>query len=162
MNKTADLSDQFPEAAVLPVMFRDFGGVSHFEGPALTVLCYQDNSRIKELSCTPGKGRVLVVDGGGSTRFALIGRTIAQALADNGWAGAVVYGCVRDAGDLAAIPMGVKALATHPRKTLKQNKGQVGVPVDVGGVVIRSGDGVYADQDGVIVLPAETLTPDTA
>lgn len=157
MTKTADLSDQFPDAAVLPVILRDFGGVSSFEGPAVTVLCYQDNSRIKELSLTPGNGQVLVVDGGGSTRFALIGRHIAQNLADNGWAGAVVYGCVRDAADLARLPLGVKALATHPRRTIKQNKGQVGLPVDVGGVVVHSGDRVCADLDGVVVVPAQML-----
>jgi regulator of ribonuclease activity A len=152
MEKTTDLSDANPDAPVLPPIFRDFGGRLQFEGPALTVSCFEDNSRIKELSLTPGNGRVLVVDGGGSVRCALLGDIIAMDLVKNGWAGAIVDGCVRDAAILSTLGLGVKARAAHSRKSLKRNEGAVGQPIVVGGVRIATGDRICADEDGVIVL----------
>jgi regulator of ribonuclease activity A len=151
---TTDLSDENPGARVLPVTLRDFGGAAKFFGPAMTVKCYEDNSRIKELSLSPGNGRVLVVDGGGSTRCALLGDKIAADLLANGWAGVIVYGCVRDRAALAGLGLGVKALGSNPRRSTKQGEGQVGVPVTIEGVPVRPGDRVYADGDGAIVLDA--------
>jgi regulator of ribonuclease activity A len=152
--KTTDLCDEHPDAPTLPVQLRDFGGASSFSGPALTVRCFEDNSRIKELSITAGEGRVLVVDGGGSLRCALLGDVIAADLVKNGWRGAVVYGCVRDAALLRAMPLGVKALATHPRRSQKHGSGVVGEAVEIGGTRIRPGDHIVADEDGIVVLSA--------
>ena len=152
---TTDLCDQHPEAAVLPAGFNDYGGVTTFDGTALTVKCFEDNSRIKELSQTPGLGRVLVVDGGGSLRCALLGDVIAIDLAKNGWSGIIVHGCVRDRQALAGIQLGVKALGAHPRKSFKRNEGTVGVPIEIAGATVREGDQVHADLDGVVILPAQ-------
>ena len=154
MEKTTDLSDEHPEARILPAVFKDFGGSVCFSGKALTVKCFEDNSRIKELSQTPGEGRVLVVDGGGSTRFALCGDLIAMDLQKNGWAGIVIFGCVRDTAVLATVLIGIKAIGAHPRKTARQNEGQVGVRLEIGGIVVDTGDNVIADEDGVLLLPA--------
>jgi len=154
MEKTTDLSDRYPDAGILPFELRNFGKSVQFSGPAVTVKCFEDNSRIKELSQTPGNGKVLVVDGGGSTRCALFGDIIAIDLQKNGWAGAVIFGCVRDAAVLASVPLGIKALGSHPRKTIKQNEGQVGGRIVIGGVAINAGDQIHADEDGVVVLPA--------
>lgn len=152
MEKTTDLSDGHPDAAVLPSIFRDFGGRLEFEGPAETISCYEDNSRVKEVSLTPGNGRVLVIDGGGSLRCALLGDIIAMDLQKNGWAGAVIHGCVRDASILRTLPIGIKAIAANPRKSVKRNEGSIGKPVVIGGVTVKSGDRVVADEDGIIVL----------
>ena len=103
----------------------------------------------------PGKGRVLVVDGGGSKRCALLGDNIAAMAAANGWAGIIIHGCIRDSADIAAMPLGVKALATHPLKSAKRDAGLRDVPVSFAGVRVRPGDWVYADGDGVLVSPDE-------
>ncbi len=152
MEKTTDLCDEHPDARVLPPDFKDFGALRAFKGTAVTVKCFEDNSRIKELSLTAGQGRVLVVDGGGSKRCALFGDVIAQDLHKNGWAGAVIHGYVRDAAVLGTVPIGIKALGTHPRRTVKHNEGRIGVPVDIGGTRIADGDTVHADEDGVVIL----------
>jgi regulator of ribonuclease activity A len=154
LEKTTDVSDQHPQARILPAVFKDFGGRLQFSGPALTVKCFEDNSRIQKSSQTPGDGRVLVVDGGGSKRFALCGDLIAMDLQRNGWAGLVIYGCVRDTGVLASVLMGIKAIAAHPRKTVRLNEGQVGVRLDIGGICVDTGDKVVADEDGILLLPA--------
>ena len=152
---TTDLSDERTDAVVLPAGFHDFGGAIRFNGPALTVKCFEDNSRIKELSATLGDGRVLVVDGGGSLRCALIGDMIAADLLKNGWVGAVVHGCVRDRVELGRLALGVKALATNPKRSQRKGEGQTGIAVSIGGAVVNTGDHVYADEDGVVVLPAK-------
>jgi regulator of ribonuclease activity A len=151
---TTDLCDEHPDAVVLPAAFRDFGGTARFSGPVLTVKCFEDNSRVKELSLTHGDGRVLVVDGAGSLRCALLGDMIAADLLRNGWVGVVVHGCVRDRAALAALALGVKALATNPRRSQRKGEGEVGLEVDIGGAVVHTGDRVYADEDGIVVLPA--------
>ena len=154
--KTTDLCDEHGEQArVLQPIFQDLGGRSDFVGPALTVKCFEDNSRIKELSLQPGEGRVLVVDGGGSDRCALLGDIIAEDLVKNGWAGAIIYGYVRDKAVLAGLPLAIKALGASPRKSVKRNEGQVGDPVQFAGHQIRTGDQLYADADGVIILNAQ-------
>jgi regulator of ribonuclease activity A len=150
--KTTDLCDEQPDAVTLPAQLRDFGGTVRFSGRALTVKCYEDNSRIKELSMTPGDGRVLVVDGGASLRCALLGDVIAADLVKNGWRGAIIYGCIRDAAALQAMALGVKALATHPRKSQKHGAGVVGQPLDIGGSRVCVDDEIVADEDGVVVV----------
>ncbi|WP_323149103.1 ribonuclease E activity regulator RraA [Pseudomonas oryzihabitans] len=151
--KTTDLCDDHGDRArVLQPIFQDLGGRQDFAGPALTVRCFEDNSRIKELSQQAGEGRVLVVDGGGSDRCALLGDIIAEDLVKNGWAGALIYGHVRDKAVLAGLPLAVKALGVSPRKSVKRDEGQIGEVVTFAGQTIRSGDQLYADADGVIIL----------
>lgn len=151
MKNTCDLYDEFGERLrVVPPHFLDFGKVLSFHGPALTVKCYEDNSRIKELANTPGEGRVMVVDGGGSLRCALFGDVIAQEAAANGWAGAVVFGCVRDKAMLRTIDFGIKALGATPKKSTKNQEGQVNIPVVINGVQCKPGDMVVVDEDGIV------------
>ena len=148
---TPDLCDQYPEVQVAEPLFRSYGGRIAFAGPAVTVQCFEDNSRVRELAATPGEGRVIVVDGGGSLRRALLGDQIAANAVKNGWSGFLIFGCVRDVDALAALPLGVQALAAHPMKTEKRGLGEVGVPVAFAGVSIAPGDWIYADANGVII-----------
>lgn len=146
---TADLCDQYP-ARVLALPLRDFGGTSAFSGEVVTIKCFEDNSVVKETAATQGHGRVIVVDGGGSLRRALLGDMIAANAVQNGWAGFVIYGCVRDSRVLAGLSIGVKALGTIPVKTDKRGIGDLNIPLAFGGVTINPGDTAYADEDGVI------------
>jgi regulator of ribonuclease activity A len=116
-----------------------------------TVRCFEDNVLLKSLLSSPGDGAVLVVDGDGSYGTALMGDMIAQLAVDNGWAGVVIHGCVRDSVAIAAMPLGVKALGTNPRKSGKQGGGETDVTVQFGGVTFRPGARLYADEDGVLV-----------
>lgn len=157
---TCDLLDNNPDCQVCsPNMegkrFFSYGGQSNFGGEIVTVKCFEDNSRVKELLATHGKkdghGKVLVVDGGGSMRCALLGDMIAQSAVDNGWAGVIVYGCVRDVHDMANMPLGVQALGSIPRKSNRQGVGDTDVTLHFGDMTIRSGMFVYADNNGIIV-----------
>jgi regulator of ribonuclease activity A len=139
---------------VLPPVFHDYGGRPKFSGPVSTVKCFEDNSLVKAAVDSPGQGRVLVVDGGGSLRRALVGGNLAAAAARKGWAGLVVDGCVRDVAELAACDVGIRALALMPLPTEKRNEGQRDVPVQVQGVWVRPGEWLYADEDGIVVMPA--------
>jgi regulator of ribonuclease activity A len=150
--KTADLCDQFAaELQIAELVFRSFGGRRNFSGPVSTIECFEDNSRVREAVGEPGDGRVLVVDGGGSRRCALLGDVLANQAADNGWAGVVINGCVRDAAELAGFELGVLALAAMPRRSDKQGRGLRNVIVEIAGARIHPGDFVYADEDGMIV-----------
>jgi regulator of ribonuclease activity A len=150
--KTADLCDQFSdELEVCELSFRNYGGRPHFAGPLATIKCFEDNSRVRDLTAEPGEGRVLVIDAGGSLRRAVLGDLLAQKAVDNGWAGIVVYGCIRDSAAIARMPLGVKALGTCPLKTDKRGEGQRDLPVRFGGVTFHPGNWLYADEDGVIV-----------
>lgn len=147
---------------VLPPVFRDFGKRLKFAGPVTTVKCFEDNSLVKAAVDSPGMvdtpqgrvGQVLVVDGGGSLRRALVGGNLGAAAARNGWAGVVVDGCVRDAAELAQCDVGIRALALMPLPTEKRNEGQRDVAVQVQGVWVRPGDWLYADEDGMVVMRA--------
>jgi len=151
--KTLDLGDQYPDTIrVVAPIFRDFGGKNDFEGRAFTLKCFEDNSRIKEISRLPGQGRVLVVDGGGSDRYALFGDVIAEDLLRNGWAGVLIYGYIRDKASLRDMPIAIKALGTSPRKTAKRNEGQIGIAVEFAGHTLTDGDQLYGDDDGVVLL----------
>ena len=154
---TPDLCDQFPDVQVAEPVFRSFGGQSRFAGPAVTVKCLNDNSRVRELAATPGEGQVIVVDGGGSLRRALLGDQIAANAVTHGWAGFLIFGCVRDVEALAVLPLGVQALASHPMKTEKRGLGEVDVPVAFAGVSVTPGDWIYADANGVIVANTPLL-----
>ncbi len=149
---TPDLCDAHEqEVVVLEPLFRSYGGRQAFGGEVVTVKCFEDNSRVKELLATPGHGRVLVVDGGGSLRRALMGDMIAESAVSNGWGGVLIYGAVRDVEAFAALDLGVQALGAIPLKTDRRGLGDVNVPVRFGGVTIKPGDYLYADNNGVIV-----------
>lgn len=132
-------------------LLRTFGGRESFSGPVETLSCFEDNSFVKSLLNSPGEGRVLVVDGGGSLRRALLGDLIAKAGVENGWAGLVINGAVRDVEVLRTLDIGVQAIAPVPVRTDKRDLGDVGVPVTFGGVTFKSGQYVYADANGVVV-----------
>ncbi|MDP2561691.1 putative 4-hydroxy-4-methyl-2-oxoglutarate aldolase [Psychrobium sp. 1_MG-2023] len=147
-----DLCDEFPEQVrVLHPVFTSYGAKSIFSGEVVTVKCFEDNSVVKSLVNQPGKGRVIVVDGGGSVRKALLGDMLAQAAADNGWAGLVINGAIRDAGTIATINIGVQALNTIPVKTEKLGAGNQDVDIEFAGQVIKPGSYIYADLNGVLV-----------
>jgi regulator of ribonuclease activity A len=145
----ADASGQF---RVLPPVFQSYGGRAAFQGPVVTVKCFEDNTSVKALLEGPGNGRVLVVDGAASLRRALVGGNIAAAAARNGWAGVVVDGCVRDVAELAQCDVGIRALALMPLPTDRKQAGQVDVPIQVQGVAVRPGDWLVADADGIVVM----------
>ena len=151
---TADLYDEHEEnLGSCDLQFRQFGAVRSFTGPITTVRCYEDNALLKSVLEQQGEGRVLVVDGGGSVHRAVMGDNIATIAADNGWAGVVIHGAVRDAAVLAGIPVGIKALGTNPRKSTKTGSGDRDVPVTFGGTTFCPGDQLWSDDDGVVVLP---------
>lgn len=147
----AHKNDSSGEFRVIPPVFRDFGGRSVFSGMVVTVKCHEDNTSVKAAVDTPGQGRVLVVDGGGSLRRALLGGNLAAAAARNGWAGVVIDGCVRDVRELVEADVGIRALAAMPLPTEKRQPGQTDVPVMIQGVPVAPGDWLYADADGMVV-----------
>ncbi len=156
---TADLCDAFPDrVTVAEPLFRDWGGASRFAGPIETVSVFEDNALVRQVLESEGAGRVLVVDGGGSLRTALLGGRLARLARENGWSGIVVNGCVRDAAELAATPVGVKALNTSPRRSASAGRGERGVPVTFAGVTFTPGHWLYADADGVVVAASELVT----
>ncbi|MCA4134894.1 ribonuclease E activity regulator RraA [Arthrobacter sp. M4] len=149
---TADLYDERgEELESIGLQFQDLGGHTHFSGPARTIRCFEDNALVKTVLGTPGEGAVLVVDGHGSLRTALMGDMIAESAVENGWAGVVIFGAIRDRLALAKLPIGVKALGSNPKKSTKTGTGEVDVPLVIDGVHITPGVMVYCDPDGVLV-----------
>lgn len=154
---TSDLSDANGEhARVLPPVLRHFGGRRRFSGEVVTVRCLEDNSLLRKLVTTEGSGRVIVVDGGGSTRCALLGDILAAEALAHGWAGVVIWGGVRDTAALAELDVGVVALAPTPRRSRKNGEGQLGVPVEIAGIPCAPGDTLVADET------ASSCSPDVA
>lgn len=150
--KTTDICDEHSDSLrVMAPIFLDYGAVRAFGGPVSTVKVFEDNSLVRSALEESGEGRVLVVDGGGSLRCALLGDNLAELGRRNNWAGIVVYGCIRDSADIAEIDIGVKALNTNPLKSVKKGIGERDVPVSFAGVTVRPGDHLYADEDGVIL-----------
>lgn len=147
-----DICDQhIDEIVVFDPVFRDFGGKSRFCGEIVTIRCFEDNSLVGETVRAPGEGRVIVVDGGGSLRRALLGDLLAAAAVENGWQGLVINGCVRDVEILETIDLGVKALAACPVRTDKRGEGQFGVPLRFAGAQMEPGQYLYADANGIVV-----------
>jgi len=157
---TADLLDAHEDQLrlgllrVVAPMFKSFGRRPSFHGPISTLKVFEDNSLVRKAVEQAGNGRVLVIDGGGSMRCALVGDQLAQLAANNGWAGVIVYGCIRDARAIAGMEIGIFALGTHPLKTVKRNTGEVDIPVTFGAVSFVPGQQLYADEDGIIVSVA--------
>ena len=155
---TCDLLDDHPEKniqVVTPSMdgksFKSYGARKSFAGQVVTVKCFEDNSRVKELLATDGTGKVLVVDGGASMRCALMGDMIAESAVQQRWNGVVVYGCIRDVDAIAELDLGVHALAAIPQKSQRKGLGEIDLPLYFGGVTIQSGDYLYADNNGIII-----------
>lgn len=157
-------NDSSGEFRVLPPVFRDFGAVKKFSGQVETVKCFEDNTLVKAAVDSAGNGKVLVVDGGGSLRRALLGGNLGAAAAKNGWAGVVIDGCVRDTAELATHAVGIRALAPMPLPTEKRKEGQANVAVQIQGVWVRPGDWLYADEDGIVIAAKNLLdnSPDSA
>lgn len=149
---TSDLSDANEgKVRYAAPIFRSYGGRLAFHGQVATLKLFEDNGLVRQTLDTPGNGRVLVIDGGGSLRCALVGDQLAALAVRNGWAGIVVWGCIRDSAAIATMDLGVLALATHPQKTVKRNLGDAGVKVSFAGIEFCPGDWLYADADGLIV-----------
>ena len=149
---TADLYDAHGDSIrVMAPIFCDYGGQRAFSGAVVTLKVFEDNSLVRATLEEPGLARVLVVDGGGSLRCALVGDQLAELGVQNGWAGILVYGCVRDSAALAALPIGIKAVATNPRKSVKKGEGSRDGVLRFAEVVIYPGDFLYADGDGVVL-----------
>lgn len=154
--KTPDLCDEFESELgktlrVVAPMFQRYGSRSSFCGEIVTLKIFEDNSLVREAFGENGKGKVLVIDGGGSLRCALVGDQLAILAARNGWEGVVVYGCIRDSADINGIDIGVRALDTHPQKSIKKGVGDRNIAVTFGGVTFNPGEWLYADEDGVLV-----------
>ena len=155
---TCDLLDDHPEhdfQVVSPSIdgkfFKSYGAIKSFGGQVVTVKCFEDNSRVKELLATDGQGKVLVVDGGASMRCALMGDMIAESAVKNHWSGVIIYGCVRDVDAIAELNLGVHVLAAIPQKSNRKGLGEVDISLSFGSVTVQSGDYVYADNNGIII-----------
>ena len=155
---TCDLLDDHPEKNIQVITpsldgkyFKSYGARKTFAGQVVTVKCFEDNSRVKELLATDGTGKVLVVDGGASMRCALMGDLIAASAVKQRWNGVVVYGCIRDVDAIAELDLGVHALAAIPQKSQRKGLGEIDLPLYFGGVTIQSGDYLYADNNGIII-----------
>ena len=152
MNQTADICDALEDQVrIAQPLFRDYGGKTVFEGVISTIKCFEDNSLVRDAVAEPGENRVLVIDGRASKRCALLGDLLAAKAVENGWQGVIVNGCIRDSAAIAGLDLGVKALCTHPRKTVKRGAGQRDITVDFAGEVFQPGMYVYADQDGIVI-----------
>jgi len=149
---TTDICDEYGDAvAVAEPLLGNFGGISAFGGTIATLKVFEDNTLVRAALDTPGNGRVLIVDGGGSLRCALVGDQLAHLGVTNGWAGIIVYGCIRDSAAISGMPIGVQALGTHPRKSVKKGEGTADIAVTFAGITFHPGDQVVADDDGIIV-----------
>ncbi|TBH20625.1 ribonuclease E activity regulator RraA [Thermus thermamylovorans] len=151
--RTADLSDLHPEGETLPMVYRSFGARARFAGRVRTLKVWEDNARVREVLETGGQGQVLVVDGGGSLRTALLGGNLARLAWERGWAGVVVHGAVRDVEELKEVPIGLLALAATPRRSAKEGRGEVDVPLSLPWARVLPGNFLLADEDGLLLLP---------
>lgn len=149
---TPDLCDAYPDLTrILEPIFKNYGGKTTFGGEIVTVKCFEDNSRVKENAGKAGQGKVMVVDGGGSLKKALLGDLIAETALNNGWEGFIIYGCIRDVEPISTMKIGVKALNSIPLKTQRKGEGENNVQITFGGVTFNAGEYVYADTTGIIV-----------
>lgn len=150
--RTSDVYDERgEEMASLTTRLENLGGHRQFHGPVRTLRCFQDNGLLKRIITTPGEGAVLVIDGGGTLDSELLGGSMAQSLADHGWAGVVIYGAVRDRHELAETALGIKALGSNPRKSAKAGTGETDVVVTIDDIEFHPGAMLYADDDGILV-----------
>ena len=152
---TADLCDEHSDQlSIVTPMFTAYGGRIAFCGQIRTLKVFEDNALVRQTLSTPGKGNVLVVDGGGSLRCALVGDQLALLARQNNWSGVIVYGCVRDSVAMQAMDVGIRALNTHPLRSLRKGIGEGDIVVAFGGVKFTPGQWLYADADGIVVSEA--------
>ncbi|MCH8059918.1 MAG: ribonuclease E activity regulator RraA [Proteobacteria bacterium] len=151
---TPNLCDENPETvgAVAPI-FNTYGGKSAFGGEIVTVKCFEDNTVVKAQAAEDGAGKVMVVDGGGSMRCALVGDMIAANAMKNGWLGLIIYGCIRDVDAISTLDIGIQALNSMPIRSVRENRGELNIEISFGGVTFKPGEYVYADNNGVIISP---------
>jgi regulator of ribonuclease activity A len=149
-----DYSDQLQLAEPL---FNDYGGNTIFSGEIVTVSCFNDNSKVKELASTNGTGKVMVVNGKASLTNALLGDMIAENAVANGWQGIVINGCIRDAGTIATLSLGVKALGCNPIKTEKLGVGEVNINIEFAGLTFIPGQFIYGDANGLAISEKELV-----
>lgn len=155
-----DLCDLYPEhLQIADPIFTSYGKKTSFYGEVVTVSCFEDNSRVRELVSTNGKGKVMVVDGGGSVRRALLGDMLAEKASENGWEGIVIYGAIRDVAAQSQVNLGVHALRAHPMPTEKRGLGDVGKTLRFAGIVIQAGDYIYCDLNGIAVAKQPLALP---
>ena len=153
---TADLYDDFgEELTVLAPIFSDYGGQSVFEGEIATLKVFEDNTLVRAELERSGKNKVLVVDGGGSLRCALLGDNLAILARENGWSGIIVFGCIRDSAQINDIALGVKAIGVNPRKSVKRGEGERDVVLRFAEAAIEPGEYLYADRDGIVISKRE-------
>jgi len=156
--KTADLCDEYSDSLrICEPVFSSYGGRPRFFGQISTIKCFEDNSLVREAVAEPGEGRVLVVDAGGSLRCAMLGDLLAAKAAAKGWSGVLMYGLIRDSAEIASMDLGVKALGTHPLKSVKRGIGERDVVVRFAGVTFVPGEYLYADEDGIVCSEAPLL-----
>jgi regulator of ribonuclease activity A len=155
---TSDLCDAYPnKVQIADPVFRDYGALVSFRGPIQTLRVFEDNALVRQVIDTAGEGRVLVVDGGGSLRCALVGGQLASLAEANGWSGLVINGCVRDSVELRELAIGIRALGAVPRRSPKEGRGERGISVSFAGVNFAPGGFVYADADGLVVSGDDLL-----
>lgn len=158
---TPDLCDLYPALVrIAEPLFRNYGGRRSFGGEVVTIRCFEDNSFVKETAGKPGQGKVMVVDGGGSVRKALLGDLIAETAFKNGWEGLIIYGAVRDVDAIESLDLGVMAIASIPLRTERKGLGEMNVPVTFAGVTFSPGEYVYADSTGILVSPEPLRMPE--
>ncbi len=151
---TPDLCDRLSDSQHLQIaepIFTSFGSHKRFSGPITTLKVFEDNVLIRQTLEEKVAGGVLVIDGGGSHRCALLGGNLTRLACDNGWAGIVVYGCIRDSVEINALPIGLRALHTHPLKSHKKGTGDRDKLISFAGINFRTGFHLYADEDGMVV-----------
>lgn len=155
---TADLYDDLGDKLqVATPMFNDYGGLKKFSGPITTIKAHEDNVLVRSALEEPGVGRVLVVDGGGSLRCAMLGDMLAEIGVKNGWAGVLVNGCIRDAVAMSSMQLGIKAINTNPKKSVKKGAGDRDIMVTFAGVDFIPGHYIYADEDGIVLSETKVV-----
>ena len=152
---TPDLSDKYPQVDFLNLQFINFGKKGFFSGKVETAVCPDDNSKVKQILNEEGYGKILIVDGQGSTNVALMGDIIADSAEKNNWQAVIIHGCVRDVEALSNFKLGIFALGSVPKKSEKKDLGEIGINIKVGGVSIESGNWAYADESGILISKAE-------
>ena len=148
---TPDLSDKYPHVDFLNLQFTNFGKKGFFSGKIETAICPNDNSKVKQILSEEGDGKILIVDGQGSTKVALMGDMIAESAEKNNWQAVIINGCVRDVEALSNFKIGIFALGSVPKKSEKKNQGEIGININFGGISIESGNWAYADESGILI-----------
>ena len=148
---TPDLSDKYPQVDFLNLQFTNFGKKGFFSGKIETAICPDDNSKVKQILGKEGNGKILIIDGQGSTRVALMGDIIAESAEKNNWQAVIINGCVRDVEALSNFNLGIFALGSVPKKSEKKDRGEIGIKINLGGISIESGNWAYADESGILI-----------